>query len=203
MTFNLAARQLVRLLLVIGALASASSCAAVGRPGEASSFLIVDSLQAAPGAKPTAFGGTLASDVLTIVDGSPTIFEDLARATFRLAMKDPGVTTPSAINFITLRGYRVTFSRSDGRNTPGVDVPYPFDGAITATVGSTIVSVSMVLVRTQAKEEAPLRALIGDGGARAISTFADIVFYGTDQAGHDVTATARISVTFADWGDEG
>jgi hypothetical protein len=36
-----------------------------------------------------------------------------------------------------------------------------------------------------------------------IATFADVVFYGADQAGHDVTDTARMGVTFADWGDEG
>jgi hypothetical protein len=117
-------------------------------------------------------------------------------------MKDPSITEPSPVNFITLRGYRVTFSRTDGRNTQGVDVPFAFDGALSTTItGSSIVN--LVLVRAQAKLEAPLRALAGGGGAVAIATFADVVFYGADQAGHDVTVTARISVTFADWGDEG
>jgi len=194
-------RPLICAALAASALVSAGACAAAGRDGKSSAFLIVESLQAATGAKPTEFRGALASDVVTIVDGSPTILEDLARATFRLAMKDPTATGPSPINFITLRGYRVTFTRADGRSTPGVDVPYAFDGAITATIGSSTVSVPLVLVRAQAKLEAPLRALVGGGGAVAISSFADIVFYGTDQAGHDVTVTARISVTFADWGD--
>lgn len=203
MTLNSVARPLLRAVLVIGTLLPGASCAAVGRNGEASSYLIVESLQASSGAKPSAFGGSLSSDVLTVVDGTPTVFEDLARASFRLAMKDPAITAPATTNYITLRGYRVTFSRADGRNTPGVDVPYAFDGAVTATVGETVTAVSMVLVRAQAKREAPLRALVGGGGAVAISTFADIVFYGADQAGRDVTATARISVTFADWGDEG
>lgn len=180
----------------------AASCAATGRPGAASSFLIVESMQAASGARPTVFSGSLASDVLTRVEGTPAILEDFGRATFWLAMKDPGITTPTPVNFITLRRYRVTYTRSDGRNTPGVDVPYAFDAAITATVGTTVTSVPIVLVRMQAKSEAPLKALVGGGGAVAISTFADIVFQGADQAGHDVTVTARISVTFADWGDE-
>jgi hypothetical protein len=81
-------------------------------------------------------------------------------------------------------------------------VPYAFDGVITATVSGTT-SVALVLVRAQAKLENPLRSLVGGGGAVAISTFADVLFYGADQAGHDVTVSARISVTFADWGDEG
>ena len=47
------------------------------------------------------------------------------------------------------------YIRADGRNTPGVDVPYGFDGALTATVsGST--TVGFELVRHIAKEEAPL-----------------------------------------------
>jgi hypothetical protein len=183
------------------ALALAGACAANGQPGQASSYLIVDSLTAASGAKPTEFSGALASDVVTVVNDVPTTLEDLARVQFRLAMKDPALAGPSPINFITVKGYRVTFSRSDGRNTPGVDVPYPFDGAMTATV-STTTTASLVLVRVQAKLEKPLSLLVFGGGALVISTFADVVFYGTDQAGRDVTVNARISVNFADWGDE-
>ena len=185
-------KPIARFLVVAGAVAGASGCAATGRPGEASSYLIVESLTSPSGAS------ALASDVLS----GGGFFEDIARATFRVEMKNPNAAGPSAVNSITLRGYRVTFSRTDGRNVQGVDVPYAFDGAMTATVtGST--AVSLVLVRAQAKIEAPLRALVGGGSAVAISTFADVVFYGADQAGHDVTVTARISVNFADWGDEG
>ncbi len=48
-------------------------------------------------------------------------------------MKDAGddsPTAPTTANFITVDRYHVTFIRSDGRNKPGVDVPYPFDGAL-------------------------------------------------------------------------
>ncbi len=197
MTSKLAAWQTTCFLLLISAGLGASSCAATGQPGQASSFVIVDSFVTASGST------SLASDVTSSVNGIPTILEDFGVATFRLAMKDPTITEPSNINHVTLKGYRVTFTRADGRNTQGVDVPYAFDGALTATVGASVVTVPVVLVRVQAKKESPLIALKGFGGALAISTFADIVFYGTDQAGHDVTANARISVTFADWGDVG
>lgn len=198
-------------LCVLGALAlgvTSLGCAATGRPGEASSYLIVDSLVAASGARSTEFGGTLGSDVLTLVNRSingvqvrvPTVFEDLAQVRFRLAMKDPAAAT-SAANFITVNRYRVVFRRADGRNTPGVDVPFGFDGAMTATIGAEPTSASFTIVRIQAKGEAPLLALVGNGGAIAISTLAEITFYGTDQAGREVVATAGISVNFADWGD--
>jgi hypothetical protein len=202
-----------RLSLVLMLWGGAAACTANGRDGQASSFLIVDSVVAASGARPTTFGGALPSDVQTLVSTDvggqevrvPTVFEDLAQITLRLALKNPGTiaqpSTPSPINFVTLRGYRVTYTRSDGRNTPGVDVPFPFDGALTVTIGDTPSSTSFVLVRVQAKQESPLRALIGGGGAIAISTMADIVLYGQDQAGRDVSVSARISVNFADWGD--
>jgi hypothetical protein len=82
-----------------------------------------------------------------------------------------------------------------------VDVPYPFDGAITLTVGTTVVSASLNLVRIQAKQEAPLQALINGGGANVISTIARVTFWGRDQNGREVSVTGDIGVNFADWGD--
>jgi hypothetical protein len=82
-----------------------------------------------------------------------------------------------------------------------VDVPYGFDGAMTVTVKDTEAVANFNLVRVQSKQEAPLQALTGGGGANAISTIAEITFYGKDQAGRDVSVTGRIGVNFADWGD--
>ncbi len=201
-----AGRLAVGGVLVVACIAS--GCAAAGRPGEANSYVIVDQLLAASGARPGTFSGTLPSDVQTLVSVSvngtqvrvPTVFEDAARVTLRLAMKNPNTATSPA-NFVTFTRYRVAFRRSDGRRTPGVDVPYDFDGAFTVTVGDEPVNATFILVRVQAKSEAPLRALIGGGGAITISTMADVTFYGKDQAGRDVEATGSISVNFADWGD--
>jgi hypothetical protein len=82
-----------------------------------------------------------------------------------------------------------------------VDVPFPFDGAITATITHATSSINFTLVRVQAKIEAPLAALARQGGAIAISTIAEITFYGQDLAGNDFQATGSISVNFADWAD--
>ena len=206
-------RRFLLALTCAVALAGVPGCAKVLQQDKSSSYLIVDAFAAASGAAPNSFGGTLASDVQTYVKRDvggtqvlvPTIFEDLGKVTLRLGMKDPGTTatptTPSTANYITVTRYRVTFTRADGRNTAGVDVPYGFDGAITLTVGETPVSAGLTLVRLQAKSEAPLKALIGGNGAFAISTIAEITFHGQDQAGREVSVTAKISVTFADWGD--
>lgn len=184
-------------------LVAASGCGDVVRQGESSSYLIVNALEGASGAEPNEFGSTLQSDVLTVVDGAPTYFNDIGRVRFTLGMKDAGgvetPTSPTTNNFITIDRYNVRYFRADGRNTPGVDVPYAFDGAFTATVGASAVQAGFTIVRPQAKAEAPLAALARN--LLVISTIAEVTFYGRDQTGREVIATARIGIDFANFGD--
>jgi hypothetical protein len=173
------------------------------REGRGPVTLVMDSLTAASGALPDDFANVLASDVQTYVKVDevkvPTVFEDPGRASFHLQNKDAAYPT-SPNNAITLSRYRVTFTRTDGRNTPGVDVPYGFDGAVSATI-TNIGTVNFIIVRANAKSEAPLVALIGNGGSQYISVIANVTFYGTDAAGNTVSVSGQLSVSFADWGD--
>lgn len=176
-------------------------------------MLIIQSLQAASGADPGTFGGFLLSDVQTLVEATvggvnvdvPTIFNDLGQATLRIELKDQGAATsaaaPSVLNQVVLNRYRVNYVRADGRNTPGVDVPFPIDGGVTATITASPVTVGFEIVRHQAKQEAPLRALARSGGRNLISTIAEITFYGADLAGNDVQVTGTINVSFGDYAD--
>jgi hypothetical protein len=187
-------------LMLIG---TTAACGSLTRQGQSSSYLILQSLEAASGADPSKFGGNLGSDVITVVKENATVFSDNGQAQFLLALKDPGSSTspndPTANNFITIDRYHVTFVRSDGHNIEGVDVPYAFDGAATGTVGNESTTISFTLVRHQAKEEAPLRALRGNG--LVLSTIAQVTFYGHDQTGRDVSVTGNIGVSFANFGD--
>jgi hypothetical protein len=200
-----------RLAVVVALGFGSTSCGKVVRQGEGTSYLIIRALEGASGAEPGEFGTTLSSDVLTVVDDSPTIFGDSGRVTFGLGLKDPGPPTspvsPSPLEHITVDRYRVTFIRSDGRNTPGVDVPYSFDGAITVTVGGDT-EAGFTLVRNQAKSEPPLSSLRCTPGvfpnscnSVIISTIAEITFFGRDQTGRAASVTGRISVDFGDFGD--
>ena len=185
------------------ALAGAAACGGQIENGTSPVFAVVESLDAAQGNEPNTFSTVLQSDVQT--EGS--VFEDLGRIAIRLGFKDPGSfeipTNATSANFVKFTRYRVVYRRSDGRNTEGVDVPYSFDGAVTISVNSQgqIRTAAFTIVRAQAKLEPPLIALSGLGGRVAISTFADVTFFGQDTTGHDVTATASISVNFADWAD--
>lgn len=202
--------RIAALLLAASALVT-GACGEVARTGRSPAYLQVVRLEAASGAEPDLFGSTLFSDVLTLVRDDkdnlvPTIFADLGRVEFRVSLKDPGPsaapTTPSTLNAVTLSQYRVVFKRSDGRNTQGVDVPYAFDGGLTFTVPPAgTASGTFAVVRHQAKQEPPLRNMANNGGAQLISTVAELTFYGKDQAGNDVVATATMSVNFGDFGD--
>lgn len=203
----------IRLLTLAAAVTVSASCGDLARQGRSPSFLIIDSLSGSSGADPSTFGSQLNSDVQTFVERTvngqtvrvATIFNDLGRASIRAALKNPGSvdapTTPTAVNSVTITRYRVQFRRADGRNEPGRDVPYGFDGGVTATVGESPAIISFDLVKHTNKEEPPLRNLIGAGGQHQINTIAEITFYGKDQAGNDVQVTGLITVNFADFGD--
>jgi hypothetical protein len=199
------------LAVALLALVSVSCASDLTRMGRSPAFLVLDKIEGASGAKPQEFGSQLFSDVITLVDVQmngatvkvPTVFSDPGRATIRLGMKNPDVTTtPSSLNEITLSRYRVTFRRADGRNTPGVDVPWGLDGGVTATITTKdAVTFGFELVRHQMKEEPPLRNMQESGGSNLISTIAEVTFFGRDQAGNDVSVTGSITVNFGDFGD--
>ena len=136
----------------------------------------------------------------------PTIFNDVGQATMRIIPKDAGngavSLAPSPWNAVTINRYRIAFMRADGRNTPGVDVPFPVDGAVTATLsGRRRQWCRSRWCAIRQKLEQPLRSLANFGGRLFISTIAEITFYGADQAGNDVQAKGTISVSFGDYAD--
>jgi hypothetical protein len=191
----------------------ASACGEVARQGHSPVQVVVNSIQAASGNQPGQLASTLRSDVVTLVTSPApcsttapcsTIFDDVGEVTMSLALKDPGTpltpSSPSTLNQVTFTRYRVVYRRSDGRNTPGVDVPQPIDSALTFTVpASGQATAGFEIVRHTAKQEAPLAALAFN--PTIIATVADVSFYGRDQAGRDVIASGSIGINFGNFGD--
>ena len=169
-----------------------------------SSVLVVEQIGAAR-------GGTGDDPIPTLLQSDVStrgaVFDDIARVTTRLALKDPGAAdnpvSPTTSNYVTVTRYRVEYLRTDGRNTPGIDVPFPFDGGVTFTTATGSRTGEFVLVRASAKLEPPLRALRDGGGAIVINTIAEVTLYGHDQTGAEVTAAGTVGINFADWTDEG
>jgi hypothetical protein len=189
-------------------MAATASCGDVVRSSRSPVFLTVNSLQGAQGSKPSTLTGNLLSDVITNVTTPapctptapcPIIFNDVGSAILSVSMKDITVS-PTTNNQVTVTRYHVEYRRADGRNTPGVDVPYGFDGAVTITIpaGGTGTA-GFVLVRNESKMESPLVQL--ETNPNIIDTIADVTFYGRDQVGNDVSVTGSILINFGNFGD--
>jgi hypothetical protein len=207
--------QRVRGFVLVAATAATVSCGSVVRDGNSPVYLVIDELLASRGnSTPGPFVGNLVSDVLTLVTSpapcsaeSPcrTLFNDHGQVTMRISPKDIGAaggtpTAPSLNNEVTITHYRVSYRRSDGRNTPGVDVPYPFSGGLTGTIptgGNR--TLAFELVRHIAKQEPPLIELAVN--TRIIQATAEITFYGRDQVGNEISATGFIVIEFGNFGD--
>jgi hypothetical protein len=188
------------LVAAIVAAAGAGGCGEYVRRDNAPVTLVIDDLSAGEGANPQSFFGTLRSDVQT--NGS--VFDDMGRVTMRMVLKDqgmPGFTNvPGPINRVTITRYRVSFRRSDGRNTPGVDVPFPFESAVTFSVPpEATASATFELIRHTSKAEPPLSSLRNN--SPILSTVADVTFSGRDQAGNEASVTGSIGVLFGDFAD--
>ena len=204
-------RLLGRFSLLAALVAATVSCGDVVRQGRSPMALVVDSLQGVAGKVGGAGtpAGTLLSDVQALIktpdpctatNPCPTVFDDSGTMALRLVAKDVSVG-PTANNQVTITRYHVKYTRADGRNTQGVDVPFEFDGAATVTVPSSgAVTLGFELVRHVAKEESPLKQLIAN--ASIIHTIADVTVYGTDQVGNAISATGSISIEFGDFGDQ-
>lgn len=177
-------RNVKHLIALLAVAAASTSCGP--RLGRSPVYLVVDLLEGAS-------GNPVSSDVMT----NGTFVADNARATLRAELKDPTNLNPTPMNDVTVSQYHVRYRRSDGRNMEGIDVPFAFDGASTATVqvlGST--TLSFELVRAVAKTESPLAGLAG-----SFTTIAEVTFYGRDQAGSAVTVSGQIQVDFANFQD--
>jgi hypothetical protein len=177
-----AMRIVPRVLAAAAIIAATTSCGSVVRSSRSPVLLVVDQLLAIRGSATTSTASaTLASDVFTLVT--------------------TGGTCTTTNNEVTITRVRVSYRRTDGRNQEGVDVPYGFDTATTATVtaGGNL-TFGFPLVRIQAKQESPLVELRTNG--QILSMIGDVTFYGQDTVGNTVTATGSINIDFGNFGDQ-
>lgn len=201
-------RALGRLIVLSTLVAASASCGDVVREGRSPLFLVMDSLDGIAGGSTGTPTATLNSDVVTeaitpdpcsVASPCLSIFDDFAKAGLRLVPKDQSFV-PTSNNQVTITRYHVSFRRADGRNTPGVDVPFDFDGAINANIPQTgTASLAFELVRHSAKLESPLIQL---RNGSFISTIAEVTLYGKDLVGNDTNISGSLSVNFGNFADK-
>jgi hypothetical protein len=199
-------RQLKILAATFGLAAASLSCGSVVRNGSSPMFLVVNLLQGQQGGStPGPLGNPLISSVLTLrttpapcstSTPCPTYFNDTGQIVLALVPKNVGSTTaPTSNNEVTITHYHVTYTRADGRNTAGVDVPWPIDGAATGTIQiGTTLALGFELVHIDAKQEPPLAALAST--TTVLTSIAVVTFYGQDLVGNAISATGTIQIDF-------
>jgi hypothetical protein len=180
-------RKAIRFVGSAALLAACVSCGDVVRQSRSPVLLVVTAVGDVSGKTP------ITSDV-------KSQSSDVATASVQAAMKDY-LVSPTPNNAVTLSRYHVQFQRSDGHNTEGVDVPYSFDGAVTATVQPTAGTLAITtpvivdIVRQSAKLEPPLVQIAA--GAAPLATLATVTFYGQDLVGNEMSASGTVAVNFA------
>ena len=203
--------QLKTLSGAVALIAVSVSCGDVVRQGRSPVYLVIDQLTASSGGSSAAGtkSNTLQSDVITLVTSPapcstnapcPTVFSDGGAVTLRALQKNVNATSPSTNSEVTINRYHVSYTRADGHNIPGLDVPYAFDGAATGTTVGGTLGLTFELVRHAAKMESPLVEL--GSNAAVITTIAEVTFYGRDQVGNDVSVSGTLQVDFGNFGDK-
>ncbi len=145
-------------------------------------------------------GEPLDSDVQT---SNGTVCPDLVPLRLENHFKNPNVTNTGFRHDFTVERYEVRYFRSDGLNTPGLDVPYPISGNLAHEIQTeSAATLNLEVVRRQAKLEPPLSNLRGGGGLLIVTMFAEVTLHARTTTG-DVTnpVSARLQIDFADFGD--
>jgi hypothetical protein len=191
-------RRTLFLLAVLPAILVLSACNPLEDESKSSSFIIVESITGKDAEGNTA--NFLQSDVVL---SDSTVVADIAEATLQAALLDPApILDTSQYNDIILDRYIVSYSRVDGKNRQGVDIPYSFEGSLSQILRvDTSTTISFVVVREVAKLEAPLFDLIQNRAEGVIEAVAKIEFYGHDLVNNKVTATGYLTIFFANYAD--
>jgi hypothetical protein len=192
-------KHIVMGLALLAASIFLPACNPLEDESRSNSILIVESVTGKDIAGTVA--GFLQSDV---VKTDNTITADTAKATLSAKFMDPApILGTSQYSDIMVTRYVVSYSRTDGRNRPGADVPFPFEGSLTTLVRiDSTTSVDFVIVREAAKLEAPLINLRDSAYGDILNMTAKIDFYGHDLANKAVKATGYLTVYFANYTDK-
>jgi hypothetical protein len=199
------------LLLLAFTLLMYVACTEVEDSTRSASLLTVSEVIGEPGSDGEESGTPLLSDICDNPSDQSqdpdncSVFNDNADVTFDndFLQIGPGIgLSPSFMNDIVVTQYRVDYVRPNGRNTPGVDVPFGIDGTMNIRVpvnGS--IDTTIMVVRHQAKREPPLSEITTVEGEGIITANAQMKFFGHDIAGRTVNTTGFLEIHWANYGE--
>jgi hypothetical protein len=188
--------------LAIGCLALLS-CNPLENKTESSSLLIVQNLTGVNTEGQEV--SYLESDVVRLDNaGNPFVTADPAVVTFSAKLLDlTSSRGPSQYNDIIIDRYVVRYTRVEGKNQEGVDVPYAFEGSLSTMVQiNSVTEISFPIVRAAAKLEPPLVNLASTTAEGVLQVTARVDFYGHDMMNKKITATGYLAIFFANYADK-
>lgn len=137
--------KLIKFILIFSLMGFCIYCNKVEKDNAAGIILRVSSISAKSSNGDT--GNILYSDV----SYRGGLVNDVADIQFSANMMNPSLQ-PSIFNNVLLTRYRVTYKRPDNRNTPGTDVPFPFDEVMNMEItANSQSSATITVVRAIAK----------------------------------------------------
>ena len=189
--WSLRTLKVTPVLAVLVALAAAGCVPGYFEEGNATRVLLLTAIN----------GGSPLSSDLTISTGA--VCPDIVGVRVENHSKNPNVPAAGFRDDIVIERYEVRYIRSDGRGTEGVDVPYRISGNVASEIiGGEAVSVPIEVVRRQAKIEAPVWNLLGGGGGRIVTMFAEVTLHARTTTGVVTNAAqGRLQIDFADFAD--
>jgi hypothetical protein len=144
---------------------------------------------------------TVFSDVMR--EGS--VFNDTGTATLTAQLINPAASPLDLTYYydIIVDQIDIEYSRADGLNVEGQDIPYSFSQKVYALVEiGAVVELSFVLIQHNAKLESPLVDLVNVENEKILKLEAKITFHGKDMGGHRIApVVGHISVWCANFAD--
>lgn len=145
-----------------------------------------------------------------VISSGGTVLEDTIEVNFTARLKNPSDMTQPALQDVLINRYEVTFERTDG----GTAVPAGFQRSTNTRVRITphgqqsdlTTTLDVTIVPSTSKTQPPISHLIAPGfepgtGFVNIQVRATLRFFGETVSGQPVSASATMSINFADYGD--
>lgn len=188
-----------KLVLLMISLVAMMGCNALEKESLSGTLLVIKSITGKDSS------GKDGSSVIysDVIKGDGTIFDDGGVVAATAKLLDPLYAASTFYQDVVVDQVDVKFSRTDGRNVEGKDVPYGFSQptSVFVVVGKDV-SFNVVLISHNAKMEAPLIDLRDLGQEKVLVLNTTLTFHAKDMAGKRLEPVSRtITVWCANFAD--
>ncbi len=182
-----------KFVLLMILLAALMGCSALEKNSLSNTRLVIESITGND-VSGSAGSTIIYSDVLFTSGG---IINDNAAITATAKLLDTSNAAPTFYQDVMVDQVDVKFSRTDGRNVEGKDVPYGFSTPLSAYIAvDKEVAFSLTVITHNAKLESPLIELRDIVQEKVLALNATLTFYAKDMAGKRLEPVTRTVIIY-------